>query len=253
MLELVYIFIVGLVFGSFYTVVGLRIPVGESILKPASHCDNCHQSLKWYELIPLVSYIISFGKCRNCNTKIPAYYFIVELLCGTLFALCYFLYGISYEFCAGIIISSVLIIILISDFKYLVILDSPLVIGTILIIGLKYCYFGSDATIKSLTSAFLMFMFLLMIKFVFDRVYKRESLGGGDIKLSLLSGATLGIKLGLASLIVASFLAFPYAIYIIKKHKEKEIPFGPFLAGSLFLTFIFTEPIAKFISTFFLF
>ena len=247
------IFIFGLLFGSFYTVVGLRLPEGKSIFKPNSHCDNCEIELKWYELIPLVSYLLQWGKCKKCGAKIPLFYFCIELLTGLLFALCYYLYGFNYEFYTSVIIASVLIIIFVSDFKFMIILDSPLLIGTITVLILKYCYFGGIALRNALISSFLMFMFLLLIKFWADKFYKREALGGGDVKLSLLTGAVLGMKLGLSSIIIASFLAVPYAVYGIIKNKDKEIPFGPFLISGLFITFIFMEIIANFIRTYFFF
>ena len=247
------IFLYGIVLASFYIVVGLRLPMGESIFGPRSHCDSCKHVLAWYELIPLISYLIQRGKCRECKKEIPKFYFLIELLTGLLFALCFHLYGLSYEFYAGIIIVSVVIIIYVSDFKYMIILDSPLVISTILILLLKYFYFGGIATAKAMISSFLMFMFLLTIKLVADKVFKREALGGGDVKLSLLTGVVLGIKLGLTSMIISSFLAFPYALFSLKKEEEKEIPFGPFLATGLFIVFIFMEPIVGFISTFLVF
>lgn len=244
---LIYLFVIGLVMGSFYTVVGLRIPLNESIIKPRSHCDNCHKELKWYELIPIISWVIEGGRCKKCHSKIPAFYPIIELLTGFLFALSYHLYGISYEFFSMLVISSLLIIILVSDFKYLVILDSPLVIGSILILGLKWYYFGFRTFIVSLISGFCLFLFMFTIKFIGDKIFKRESLGGGDIKLATFFGFTLGIRLSFMAIVLGSFLAFPYALYYVIKSKEKEIPFGPFLIIGMLIIFLLQSLINNFI------
>lgn len=245
---LIYLFLIGLVMGSFFTVVGVRGPVNESIISPSSHCDNCDKKLKWYELIPIISFIIQGGRCHKCHSKIPVIYPIIELVTGFLYALSYHLYGISYEFFAMLVISSLLIIILVSDFKYLVILDTPLFIGYILILVLKWYYFGFRTLIFSLISGLVLFTFMLIIKFIGDKVFKRESLGGGDIKLALFFGFTLGIRLSFMSLVLGSFLAFPYALYYVIKNKEKEIPFGPFLMIGMLIIFLLQSLITDFIN-----
>lgn len=245
---LLYSFLIGLVMGSFFTVVGLRVPLNESIISPRSHCDNCKKTLKWYELIPLISWIIEGGRCSKCHSKISVFYPIVELLTGFLFALSYRLYGISYEFFAMLVISSLLIVILVSDFKYLVILDIPLIISSILILILKWYYFGLKTLIFSLISGLVLFLFMFIIKFIGDKIFKRESLGGGDIKLAIFFGFTLGIRLSFMSLVLGSFLAFPYALYYVIKSKEKEIPFGPFLMIGMLIIFLLQSLISNFIN-----
>ena len=105
MLE-VYIFIMGLLFGSFYNVVGMRLPNNESIVFPGSHCEKCNHKLKWFENIPLISYIILGGKCSNCKTKISIWYPAIELFTGMLFLISDYTFGLTYEFAIAIIISS---------------------------------------------------------------------------------------------------------------------------------------------------
>ena len=113
------LFVLGLVMGSFYSVVGTRLPKGESIVKPRSHCENCNHILAWYELIPIVSYVIQLGRCRKCHTRLSIAYPLIELLNGFLFALSYALYGFSYEMIVFLIIVSLVILIFVSDFKYI--------------------------------------------------------------------------------------------------------------------------------------
>jgi len=246
-LILIIMFVIGAVFGSFYYVVGSRLPKGESILKPGSHCEKCNHPLAWYELIPVVSYLIQFGKCRKCHEKIPFTYCLVEIVTGCLFALAFYLYGISYEFFAALIIFSLLMLIFITDFKYMIILDTPLIISALLILGLKWYYFGVKAMLLSLISGLIIFTLMLAIKKFGDIVFKKESLGGGDIKFSFIIGALLGIKLSLAALILSSFLAFPYAFAVMNISKDKELPFGPFLVSAMTIVFLFMDKFADLI------
>ena len=130
---IVILFVLGLVMGSFFMVVGSRLPKNESIVKPRSHCDNCGHILKWYELIPVLSYVLQFGKCSRCHAKLSIMYPFIEVLNGFLFSLAYALYGFSYEMIAFLIISSILILVFVSDFQYMIILDEPLIIGSVII------------------------------------------------------------------------------------------------------------------------
>ena len=241
-------FILGAVFASFYTVVSLRLPREGSIVKPSSHCEYCNHKLAFYDLIPIISYVLLFGKCRYCKKHLSIYYPLLELIQGLLFSLGYYLYGFSYELYAYLVIVSLLTIIFVSDFKYLVILDFPLFLGIILILVLKYVYFGFIPTLYALASGIILFIFLLLTKFVGDKVYKRESLGWGDVKFALFMGCTLGLKLGLAALIIGSVLALPFALFYIAKKQEKEIPYGPFLILAVYLVFVFMSPISYLIN-----
>lgn len=244
--------IMGAIFGSFYAVVGDRLSKGESIIKPRSHCTYCQHNLTWYELIPIVSFLILKGKCRHCHAKLSWWYLIVEILSASLFGLSYYLYGFSYELIIALIISSLLIIIYVSDFKYMIINDEPLIIAIALVILTKFCFFGLMPGLKAIISGLLLFSFMLLVKLCGDKIFKRESLGGGDIKLAFFIGCTLNIQLALVSLVLSSFLALPYASYYVFKKQEKEIPFGPFLITGVFITFVFQKAIIAFLELLFM-
>lgn len=243
MIIIVYMFIIGAVLGSFYMVVGDRLSNNESIVVPRSHCSNCNHILSWYELIPIVSYIIQRGKCKNCHTKLSISYMLIEILSGILFALSYCLYGFNYEFFMSIIISSLLIIIYVSDFKYLIINDEPLIIAITLSIITNFIFLGTIKGLYLIISGLVMFIFMYLVKLFGDKAFKRESLGGGDIKLAFFIGCTLGLRLAFVSLIIASFLALPYASYYVVKKQEREIPFGPFLITGVLITFMLSNQI----------
>ncbi len=244
-------FILGLLFGSFYLVVGTRLPKEESIVKPDSHCDHCQKKLKWYELIPVFSYIFLKGKCSKCHTKISILNPLIEIFTGLLFLLSYILFGLSYELLISIIISSVLVIIFITDFKAYLILDSPIVIGSILLIIINILNNSFSATLLMIGQALIVTTVIFLVKIIGDKVFKKESLGGGDIKLMIFVGLLLGIKLGLISFALSAFLALPYALFLIFNKKEKEVPFGPFIITAAFMVFIFQNEILNLLNTLF--
>ena len=119
-------FIIGMFLGSFYNVVASRLPKGESIIYPSSHCPNCNHKLGILELIPLFSYLIQGGKCSKCKQKISIFYPISEVMCGLLFVFCYLSFGFSYELIIALTFVSMLIIVILSDYYYMIIEDSVL-------------------------------------------------------------------------------------------------------------------------------
>lgn len=240
------VFIIGAILGSFYLVIGTRLPLKDNIITGRSRCDYCKHELSWYELIPIISYIIQLGRCRSCGKKITKEHLILELITASLFLIGYLYFGFSLKFGIYLIIISVALIIFVSDFKYMIILDSPLVIGSVLIIILRYFEVGLKNTVYSCFYGIGLFLIMYLIKIIGDKLYKRESLGGGDIKLCFLMGLTLGypgigLRLSLISLIFASFLAMPYAIATLYLNKKNELPFGPFLISSMIIIFVFIE------------
>lgn len=231
------IFIIGLIFGSFYLVIATRLPKGEDVLFSRSHCDTCKKELKWYNLIPVFSYIIQKGKCSFCQAKIPIEHLLTEIITGTAFLICYLVYGFSYEFFEGIVVISLTILIYISDFKYMVILDSTLIGAIILTILIKLLYFGFTTTIHSILSGIALFVVMLSIQKIGEFIFKKEALGGGDVKLAFTIGLIVDFPLGLATLILSTFLALPYAIASVYLIKKNEVAYGPFLAGALIIVF----------------
>ena len=240
--------ILGLVFGSFYLVVATRLPKEESLVVSRSHCDNCKHILKWYELIPVISYLMQKGKCRKCGARISILAPLIEIITAVSFCLPYYLYGFDYRFYALLILLSLTIIIFISDFKFYIINDEPLFISILAILVLKYIYFGIKPTGMAALAGIVMFTVFLCVKLFGDKAFKKESLGGGDIKLAILFGVTLGVKLGLFAFILSAFIALPYAVIASMKSKEDIVPYGPFLILSLVLVFIFMTKCSELIN-----
>jgi len=240
----IYVFIFGLVMGSFYYVVGTRLVEGKSLIKPGSHCEYCKHPLKVLDLVPVLSYIFLRGKCRYCHKKISVKYPLYELLTAILFTISYLKYDFTYSFYVSLILSSLTVLIFITDFKEMIILDSPLVISSILFIALELIYFDINAVIHSLISGILSFIAMYLIGKLGYFLFKKESLGGGDIKFSFVMGLILGFKYACIALILSTFLALPYALSSVLLDKEHEVPFGPFLVASTFIVFYFYDKFA---------
>ncbi len=232
-----FIFIFGLILGSFYNVVGIRLLKKESIVKPGSHCPKCKTFLSWYENIPVLSYIFLKGKCKHCGESISRIYPTMELLTGLLFLFSYLLYGLTPEFFISLVISSLIVIIFITDTKEMIILDESILVSGTLILIINILFFGIKAALVSLLSGLGIFAIMYVLMIMGNNIFKKESLGGGDIKLSFVAGMTLGFPLGIFYIVLASFLAFPYALYVSIKNKANMLPFGPFLAVSIFITY----------------
>ena len=223
------IFIIGLVFGSFYNVVGYRLPNNMSIVFPASHCTNCNHKLKFYELIPVISYIFLGGKCKKCKERIST---------GILFLLSYISFGINLKFIIAITFISILIIISISDIKYYIIPDEVLIVGSIMliiefiintIINKLTLYEG---IISPLLNGLGAFALLYLFKCLGDLMFKKESLGGGDIKLLFLIGMVLGFDMSIVTIFIASFIALPLSVIFLIKNNNNVLAFGPYLSIS---------------------
>lgn len=231
----VMIFIFGTVMGSFLQCVAFRLSNGYSILWPSSYCDNCNHRLKWYELIPIVSYIIQKGKCRYCNARIPLSYLVIEIVTGILYMVSYHSFGFSYELIISLIFISSMIIIIVSDIEYMIILDEVIAISGIMLILLYLIFYGLEYTSLHIIGGILSFGTMYLIKIIGDKMFKRESMGGGDIKLMFLFGLVIGYELSICTIFLATFIAFPIAIYILLRRQDNLIPFGPFLSMSAIL------------------
>ena len=232
------IFSFGSVIGSFLNVLAVRLSNNESILWPGSHCHNCNHRLRWYELIPVVSYLIQKGRSRCCHTIIPISYLIIEIVTGVLYMVSYHSFGFSYDFIISLIFISSLIVIIVSDIEYMIILDEIIAISSILIILLELVFYSLDYTVYKILAGIFAFITMYVIKLIGDRLFKRESMGGGDIKLMFLFGIVLGYPLAICDIFLATFIAFPVAIFILFSRRDNLIPFGPFLAMGAILIHI---------------
>ena len=235
---LIFFFIFGAVMGSFYHVVATRLSKDESIISPGSHCTNCNHKLKWYENIPIISYIILKGKCSECGVRIPISYLIVEIVTGALFAVCFHSFKLSFDLIIALVFTSSIIIVIVSDIEYMIILDEVLIVTTLLLVILFIIGLGLEETAKHIYSGIGAFITMYAVKIIGDKLFKKESLGGGDIKLLFLFGLVLDYPIAICTIFLATFIAFPIALFILFSNKENIIPFGPFLSMSAILLLI---------------
>lgn len=224
------LFIFGAILGSFYNVVGYRLPKGESIVFPSSHCTNCGHKLKAYELVPIFSFLFLKGKCSKCKQKISWFYTAFEILTGLLFVLCYLVFKDSIiDLIISLTFVSMLIIIFVSDFHYLIIPDSVLLISSVILLVELIIKSGLNNFYVPLLNGMISFIVMYLIKLLGDFIFKKESMGGGDIKLLFVIGMVLGFPQALFSIFVGSLVGLPIAFIILLKKKDHVIPFGPLL------------------------
>lgn len=224
-------FVFGICLGSFYNVAGYRLPREQSLIKPSSHCPNCNHKLGVLELIPIFSYLFLKGKCKNCKTKISPFYPIFELITGLLFMSSYLIFGNSIDFWISITFTSILIVIIISDYQTMIIPDSVLIVGTILLLIELFIKNGTNVYIN-IIDALISIAIMFILKLLGDFMFKKESMGGGDIKLMGVIGLVLDFKMAIITIFIAAFIALIPAIYTLYKNKTNVIPFGPYLSVS---------------------
>lgn len=226
----IFFLLLGMILGSFYNVVGWRLPKGESIIYPPSHCPNCNHQLKILDLIPVFSFILQRGKCRYCKNKIAWYYPVFEFLCGIVFMLCYLVFGITPELLKALTFVSMLIIIMVSDFNYMIIPDEVLLFfGCLLALEIGIID-GYKVLISSLINGLIAFIIMYLLKVLGDFMFKKESMGGGDIKLMFIFGLVLGAPLAIISIFVGSLIGLPISLILLSKNSEHIVPFGPYLS-----------------------
>ncbi len=240
LLYLIPFFVVGLFFGSFYTVVGCRLPQKASFIVSRSHCDSCQHTLSFLDMIPILSFFLLRKRCRYCHGKIDSLSTWMEFITGVLFALSYFVFGFSYELLIALGIVSMLIILSVSDISYMIIPDEILIFFAgyfILLIGL---HLGMIQVLLSIGSGLCLFSIMYAIMMLGNAIFKKETLGGGDIKMMFVFGLILSPLMGIISIFLGSILALPVSMILLYRKNQRLIPFGPFLLISFTLIY-FTQ------------
>lgn len=225
--------VLGLSVGSFVNVLIWRLPHDESIVRPRSRCPQCGNLLRWYHNIPVISWVMLRGRCGFCRSRISWIYPLVELLCAGLFLMFFWRYGASPVTIGFWYFAATLVAILFIDWEHQIIpnqLSYPLVI-----VGLLVSLVSPHITFwQSFGGAVVGFGGFLGIAYLGEKLFKKESLGGGDIKLAAGLGAFLGIWKVLLVFILSAFVGLAASLIMMAFSKElrehRVIPFGPFLA-----------------------
>jgi len=259
------IFLLGLAIGSFLNVCILRIPADKSIVLPASSCPKCGKGIAAYDNIPVLSWLLLGGKCRNCKTKISVMYPAVELLTGLLFLACYFAFGLTLDTLKWSVFSALLVVLTITDIRERILPDQVNFFG--LGTGLLFSLFtrSADGTASYLANRWFEFPppqmaisfadgvlgaiagsgLLWLVAEGYFRLRGREGMGLGDVKMMAAVGAFLGLKRTLMTILAGSLLGSVIGICLIaitKKGRDYELPFGTFLGAGALLVLFFGTP-----------
>ncbi|MBM4270923.1 MAG: prepilin peptidase [Deltaproteobacteria bacterium] len=224
--------VVGAAVGSFLNVLICRIPGGRSIISPPSHCPQCNHHIRFYDNIPLISYVILRGRCRDCRQKISLRYPAVELLTAVMSLLLFWKFGISLKYLFSFVFTCALIVITFID------LDHQIIPDVITLPGIPFFFltavFAMDMPVMdALLGIVIGGGSLYLVAVAYELITKREGMGGGDIKLLAMLGAFLGWKSLFYTLFVSSLLGAAVGItFMIVRGKDMKyaVPFGPFLA-----------------------
>lgn len=236
-MEKILVFIFGAIVGSFLNVCIYRLPKGESIVKPGSHCPKCGKPVSWYDNVPILSYLILKGRCRSCRSAINPGYIIVEVVTAALAVALFSVFGPSHKFAAYSIMSAGLIVATFADLETREIPDEVSLGG--LAAGLIFAsvFPGSvDAVswykgfIASALGALAGGGSIYLMGFFGEMVFKKEAMGGGDVKLMAMIGAFLGWQLALVTFFIAPVFGSVAGIILKAKDGRDIIPYGPYLS-----------------------
>jgi len=239
----------GLAIGSFLNAFIYRVPRGKKIALERSICPICQVQLKWYHNIPLLSYLFLLGKCAFCNGTISARYPLVELLNATFYILFYYMYGLGLEWFIYSAILSALLAIFFIDLDFQIIPDLVTLPGMVAGLGLSFAP-GGIGILESGIGLIVGGGSLYFIAVLGDWLFKKESMGGGDIKLAAMLGTFLGwqkvLFVFIASSVIGLVVSVAMMAFSAKLRQHRVIPFGPFLAAAALLAILYGDRIIGF-------
>ncbi|MEK3880356.1 prepilin peptidase [Paenibacillus sp. FSL M7-0420] len=229
-----YITLIGLILGSFYNVVALRIPAGESLLRPPSHCPSCNTQLRSRDLIPVLSYVLNRGSCRYCGSRISPLYMLGEATTGLLFLGIYLQFGLTGKGIIGYLLVSLAVIVTVSDLKFMLIPDKVLLFF-LPILATVVLLFPEGTLVSHLLGAVAGSGILLLLVLF-------GGMGMGDAKLMALLGMVLGFPNTILAFLLACVLGTVVGgtlLFTGRIQRKQHIPFGPWLAAGALLAFAY--------------
>jgi leader peptidase (prepilin peptidase)/N-methyltransferase len=267
----IFIFIIGTAIGSFLNVVIHRVPNGESIVFPNSACPNCKKLIKPYDNIPILSWLILGGKCRNCQNPISPRYLFVELLTGFLFLLVYWSVGFNAFLPVVLVFVAAIVSLVFIDAEHMIlpnVITYPLLVFALFVRLVFPLLFGADyfsdlkvfplnqmrnspvwlvSVVSAVSGAIVGGGFLWLVGAIWKKLRGVDAMGLGDVKMMFAVGALLGWRLTLLSIFIGSFAGAVIGVVVISPQKEKDfqmqIPFGIFLGIGSILSLLYGEQI----------
>tara|TARA_B100000242_G_scaffold76602_1_gene49957 strand:+ start:1402 stop:2154 length:753 start_codon:yes stop_codon:yes gene_type:complete len=229
-------FVFGSIWGSFANVCIYRLPANKNVATGRSCCPNCNKLIKWYDNIPIISFLFLQGVCRNCSKKINTQYLLVELISGFSFAICYYFFGISITTLLFFILTICFVIIFFIDLKHFIIPNELTI--TLMVIGILKSI-DPDLNneifpnfINSVLGGVIGYMLIWLIILFYKKVRNKEGMGLGDAKLLSAIGFWFGWVSLPFILFFSSFIALVSVLPDLIKNKKNltsQIPFGPFI------------------------
>ncbi len=233
---LFFMFLLGILFGSFFNVCVYRLPINQSIFFPRSHCVKCNNFIKIADLIPLISYIILRGRCSSCGLKFSIRYPCIELLSGILFVWCFIDFGSSLFLIKALVFVSFLMVIAFIDLDYNLIFDK--VLAWFAASGITFNFIIDYSAFSEFIIAAIMGGGIFLI----IALLTQGGMGGGDIKFMAALGLWLGLKLTLLTLFLSFVIGGIGSLLLLAfkiKSRKDFIPFGPFIAVAAFISMLY--------------
>lgn len=249
-MDKIFVFIFGSIVGSFLNVCIYRLPKSRSVVFPGSHCPNCTAAIRWYDNIPILSYLFLGGRARCCKAKISFRYFIVEILTASVFFMLFSAFGLAPKFFAYAIMVSGLIVATFVDFEIQEIPDEVSV--GLLFVGLGFAIafpsaLNETTRLGSFLSSFLGILagggMIYAMGILGEFAFKREAMGGGDVKLLAMIGAFVGWKLAVLTFFLAPVFGSVVGIVLKIRYGKETIPYGPYLSLAAVCSIFFGERI----------
>ncbi len=239
----VIMFFIGACVGSFLNVVIYRVPIGESIIKPGSHCPNCKRPIKPYENIPLISFILLGGKCAGCKKPISIRYPLVEAFMGALVVLMLWKFGFKDEFFIYTVMAAVLLALSAIDIQVMRLPNMIVLVGAIFAVVLNLIL-RFDFVWQMFLGALVGLLLMVFMSVLGRLLFHKDALGMGDVKLAVMIGLYVGLWYTIGMFVLGVVVgAVVGIISIIFKGGgwAKKIPFGPFLATGAIISLLWGE------------
>ncbi len=240
-----FIFLIGLLIGSFLNTCIYRLPLDQSVITPSSHCDTCHTKLEPRDLIPIISFFLLKGRCRYCQAELPLRYVFVEVLTGLVFLWCYLVLGFTVHLVVALLFSSFMVVITFIDYDHRLILNKVLLwlAGTGAMINL----ITGTVSVSDMVVGCLVGGGVLMALTLGTLVLTGHTgMGMGDVKFMAVLGLWLGTKLVLLTMVLSFLLGgFGGMLLLALKIKSRKdvIPFGPYIVIGAWVAFLYGNEI----------
>ncbi len=244
----------GALFGSFLNVVIYRLPRGISVVGGRSQCPHCHETIRWFDNVPVLSWLLLAGKCRGCRWKIPVRYPLVELLSGLGAAVAVRHFGLTLQAAWVYAFVAIMIAITFIDWEHQIIPDPLSIGGTVLgWIGAWVCL--DVSVLQSLIGAAVGAGIILAIAFAYKTARKVDGMGGGDVKLMAMVGAFMGWQMVLAVLFLGAAAGSVYGVWLVRRtggDGKTAVAFGSFLApAACLMLFTGAQLLSLYLGTFY--